>query len=62
MAVEITQVSSQGLNSTTEYNSQVVTLIPTSNINKEFTSDSYIELFIYDPNKTLLSLEYNGSF
>ena len=61
MAVEITQVSSQGLNSTTEYNSQVVTLIPTSNINKEFTSDSYIELFIYDPNKTLLSLEYNFS-
>ena len=61
MAVEITQVSSQGLNSTTEYNSQVTTLIPTSNINKEFTPDSYIEIFIYDPNKTLLSLEYNFS-
>jgi len=61
MAAEIIQVSNQGLSPTNGYNPQVTTLIPTFNIGNTFTSSSYIELFIYDPNKTLLSLEYGFS-
>jgi hypothetical protein len=59
MAIEIYQISTQTLNPTSEYNSQVSSLIPSSNINELFTSSSYIEFFIYDLNNSIISTEYN---
>ena len=58
MAAEIIQIDPQNF-TTQEYGVQDTNLIPSFDISTFITSGSYIELFIYDSNQTLLSIDYN---
>ena len=58
MAAEIIQIDPQDL-ITQIYESQDTNLIPSFEINTALTSDSYIEFFIYDLNKNLISSDSN---
>jgi hypothetical protein len=58
MAAEIIQIDPQDL-TTQIYESQDTNLIPSFEINTALTSDSYIEFFIYDLNKNLISSDSN---
>jgi hypothetical protein len=58
MAAEIIPISTQDY-FLQNYNPQETNLIPSFEINTVLTDSSYIEYFVYDINKTILSTNYN---
>jgi hypothetical protein len=60
MAAEIVQINTQDFTSQ-NYEGQDVNLISTFDINTYLSSSSYIESFVYDNNKTILSSDYSFS-
>ena len=58
MAAEIVQINSQDFSSQ-NYKTQDVNLITSFPVGTFLSSSSYIELFIYDNNKNILSSDYN---
>jgi len=60
MAAETIQIDPQDF-TLQRYEGQDLTLIPTFEVDTIFSQNSYIENFIYDINKTLLTSEYNFS-
>jgi hypothetical protein len=58
MAAEITQIDTQDFTSQI-YEGQDVNLISTFELNTSLNSSSYIEYFIYDNNRNLLTSDYN---
>jgi hypothetical protein len=60
MAAEIVQIDTQDFTSQ-NYGGQDTNLISSFDINTSLSSGSYIEYFIYDNNRNLLSTNYNFS-
>jgi hypothetical protein len=58
MAAEITQIDTQDFTSQI-YEGQDINLISTFELNTSLNSSSYIEYFIYDNNRNLLTSDYN---
>ena len=60
MAAEVNQIDAFSFLSQT-YNVQDVSLIPSFDVNTTFTPESYIEFFVYDNNKNIISENYDFS-
>ena len=58
MAAEITQIDIQDFSSQT-YEVNDISLLSSFEVNTSLTSNGYIEYFIYDNNKNLLSTDYS---
>ena len=58
MAAEIIQIDTQDFTSQT-YGGQDTNLISTFDLSTSFTTSSYIESFIYDNNRNIITFDYN---
>jgi hypothetical protein len=58
MAAEVNQIDAFSFLSQT-YNVQDINLIPSFDVNTTFTSESYIEFFVYDNNQNIISENYD---